>query len=233
VRVLDFVTMWEFLGILILTIFKMLIDIARFLIVFIIIVLGFTSAFHLSYSGTSVSSYAAFATGNIYVFTTTPSGYSPPEYFNILGSPASGFGMFCQIIYVFIGIILLLNLLIALMSDTYQFMGGQAEEEYRWSVAEPLFGANRIFALWPSPFSVLQFIIGVPWIIFELVFARLERFEERLKLEQLPEFSSSLARVLYANMVMHYFKENDELKQFLMTDYGTLLGKKDDTNLIK
>jgi len=220
--------MWEFLGILILTIFKMFIDIGRFLIVFIIIVLGFTSAFHLSYSGTNISNYSDFASGNIYVFTTTPSGYSPPEYSNILGLPGVGFGMFCQIIYIFVGIILLLNLLIALMSDTYQFMGEQATVEYRWLVAEPLFSANRVFALWPSPFSVLQFVVGIPWLIYIICTDKFENFEEKLNLEQLPDPSPSKAKMLYGNMVMHYFKENagDDFEKFLLSDHSTLLGDK-------
>eukprot|EP01123_Difflugia_compressa_P014563 TRINITY_DN769_c0_g2_i1.p1 TRINITY_DN769_c0_g2~~TRINITY_DN769_c0_g2_i1.p1 ORF type:complete len:744 (+),score=109.67 TRINITY_DN769_c0_g2_i1:278-2233(+) len=219
VRMLELFTSWEFVGILIFTILKMFIDIARFLIIFIVIVLGFTSAFHLSYSGSSVSLFADFFRGTVYVFTTTPSGYSSPDVHSILGEPGIGFALIFQIMYVFVAIILLLNLLIALMSDTYQFMNEQALTEFRWHTASALIGWNRNFALWPSPFSILHFVVGAPALIYYIMseFAIMDQVAEST--EVLPPKTEIVERKLYGRMVWNYISSiNEEYINYKLKD---------------
>jgi len=228
--------MWEFLGILIITIFKMLLDIARFLTVFVIIVTGFSTAFHLSYSGTDVSTYSVFGTATLTTFLTSPTGYEIPDYtHNVLGFAGPTFGLISQASYVFVGIILLLNLLIALMSETYEFMREQATVEYRWLLAHP-FKTGFVY-LWPSPFCVFHaffLVILSPVYFLYKCFGdpTVTWWEYDFYLNSKEGIPSGLRDNyvrLYKGMVVHYFKNEveEDFDNYLVSDFDSLVESKD------
>jgi len=234
-RILDYLTMWEFLGILIITIFKMLLDIAKFLIVFVIIVTGFSAAFHLSYSGTATDSYSSFGSATLLTFLTTPTGYQIPESgTNTLGFAGPIFGLISQVVYVFVGIILLLNLLIALMSETYEFMREQATVEYRWLLAQP-FKTGFIF-LWPSPFCVVHVIVLLLYVIWMILTSCCCRPSVRYSLyqqskENIPKGLRVTCQNLFKGMVIQYFQTEEDKEDFencLVNDLDSICEKEPD-----
>jgi len=228
-RILDYLTLWQFLGVLIITIFKMLFDIAKFLIVFLVIVIGFAAGFHLSYSGTGIIGYKDFPQATLTTFLSSPTGYSIPDAgTNVLGFVGPYFGLFCQVLYVFIGIVLLLNLLIALMSETYEIMREQATMEYRWLVSQPF--KEEFFRLWPSPLNILHIgvIILLPlifvfyligWFFYALCCEGCCACENDK--EGIPQGLAINQQHLNSGMIINYFKatlEPGKFKEYLVSE---------------
>jgi len=234
-RILDYLTLWDFLGILIITIFKMMADIIRFLFIFVIVVIGFSAAFHLSYTGNGVDTWDDFGTGTLTTFLTSPTGYYIPEYgINVLGLAGTTFGLFCQVLYVFVGIILLLNLLVALMWETYNAMTEQATVEYRWHVTQP-FKTGFVF-LWPSPFTCLHVIFITLGSLLSTAgklcgcapitkkYTGFENLRERVS-----PVDPTNYQFLMSGMIVHFFKkilrdDDDDFKKYLVSDNVVFCG---------
>jgi len=214
-RILDYLTLWNFLGVLIITIFKMIADILRFLTVFIILVVGFSTAFHVSYTGTGVDTWNEFLTGTLSTFITTYTGYFVPYYDNVLVLAGPVFALIIQIIYVFVGLILLLNLLIALLWDTYAVMAEKALIEYRWLITKPFKSGFQI--LWPAPFTALHLFLLA--ICRGFNFCKVEDIREKnrkLK-EDVSALPTNLQLLNYA-MVSNFLKGElkDEFKNYII-----------------
>jgi len=229
-RIMDYLTLWEFLGILIITIFKMMADIIRFLFIFIIVVIGFSAGFHLSYTGNGIDTWDDFVTGTLTTFLTSPTGYYIPEYgINVLGLAGTTFGLVSQVIYVFIGIVLLLNLLVALMWETYNAMCEQATVEYRWHVTQP-FKTGFVF-LWHSPFTTLHVVFLTLGSMFRTIgkWCGYPMKKKYSSLEFLRERSSpglpTNKRLLTSGMVVNFFRtvlsEDTDYKRYLASDITT------------
>jgi len=136
---------------------------------------------------------------------------------------------------VFVGIILLLNLLIALMSETYEFMREQATVEYRWLLAHP-FKTGFVF-LWPSPFCIFHLILlllitpaflvsfcvgNTRWLLVDY------QLYNKLK-EDVPKGLKKNCQRLFKGMVVQYFKEalkddKEEFERCLVFDHQSLIG---------
>jgi len=225
-RILDYLTLWGFVGVLIITIFKMMADIVRFLFIFILVVIGFSAGFHLSYTGNGIDTWDDFVSGVLTTFLTSPTGYYIPDYgINLLGLAGPAFGFVCQVIYVFVGIILLLNLLVALMWETYNTMCEQATVEYRWHVSVPF--KTSFSVLWPSPFTTLH-IVCMTCMEFFLAVGRWCGAGKVNKKYGWYKQSREVVRpglptnyeLLMRGMVVHYFKTllADEYKTYLVQD---------------
>jgi len=225
-RILDYLALWEFVGVLIISIFKMMTDIVRFLFIFILVVIGFSAGFHLSYTGNVVDTWNNFVSGVVTTFLTSPTGYEIPGYGNnILGLAGPAFGFICQIIYVFIGIILLLNLLIALLWETYAISRSKATVEFRWHVSLPFKTGYSV--LWPSPFTTLhiflmtcmEFLLAVgKWFGGRKVNKKYGWYKETR--EALRPGLPTNYELLMRGMVVHYFKTSlaDQYKNYLVQD---------------
>jgi len=209
-RLFYYLTPWEVLGILIITIFKMFMDIVKFLIIFVLMILGFASAFYLS-SGTGRNFYEA----TVSLFLSSTSGYSIPESgSDILNFAENYFSTVVQIVFVFTGIILLLNLLIALMAQTYDDMHEQATREYRWLMTTYLRELHR--TLWPAPLCVPHLMLGlIAYIFFKLRGGPWKYEAFMATIERVPKSLISNKEHLFGGMVTHYYKENFERETYM------------------
>jgi len=218
-RVLDYLTLWKFLGVLIITIFKMIADIFRFLLVFSILAIGFSTAFHISYTGNGIDSWNDFFQGSLTTFITSYTGYYVPDYFNLLAFAGPAFGLLIQVIYIFVGIILLLNLLIALLWDTYAVMSEKANLEFRWLITKPF--KSGFSVLWPSPFTTLHVILLLFSSLFDYcglgeVRRKYMQSKEQVSLRVIPTNSSLLGKAMISNFLKNELK--DEYKNYVL--YG-------------
>jgi len=81
-------------------------------------------------------------------------------FFNLLSLPNPFVGYILQIGCVIIGVVLLLNFLIAMMSTIYDKYQENSKDEYRWVLTTEiakLRGPNP----WPVPLNILQPIVGL------------------------------------------------------------------------
>jgi len=218
-RVLDYLTLWKFLGVLIITIFKMFADILRFLLVFTILAIGFSTAFHISYTGNGIDTWNDFFGGTLTTFISSYTGYYVPDYYNLLAFAGPAFGLIIQVIWIFVGIILLLNLLIALLWDTYAVMSEKANLEYRWLITKPF--KSGFSVLWPAPFTILHVVLLLISSLFD--YCGLGEFrrkymqsKEQVSLRVIPTNSSLLGKAMISNLFKNELKE--EYKKFVL--YG-------------
>jgi len=187
-------------------------------------VIGFSSAFHLSFTGNGIDTWGDFVSGTITTFVTSPTGYYVPEYSNnILAFAGISFGIFTQVLYVFLGIILLLNLLVAVLWETYATVSVIAEVEYRWHVAQP-FKTGFSF-LWPSPFTIIHvFLLLCGSVIFAIGkwcgFKVTKKYDlyKRAR-EEVPPGLPTNHQLLMNGMVVHFLKADlgDSYKDLLHT----------------
>jgi len=152
-RFLHFLIHWEYIGILVITVFSMMDAIVRFVILFSFISIGFSSAFHLLYDNNST--YSSFAPSLLTTSISIFSAYQVPPYANLLNLPNAIMGYVFQVICVIIGVVLLLNFLIAMMATIYDRYQQNSTDEYRWIITSEinkLRGPNS----WPVPFNIIQ-----------------------------------------------------------------------------
>jgi len=118
-------------------VFSMFDAIFRFVVIYIFIVYGFASAFVLLYDNNPVYSGLLFSllTTSISIFT----GYEVPGYTNLLDFPSVKFGYFLQVLCVIIGVVLLLNFLIAMMSTIYDQYQNNSTDEYHWLMTREIY----------------------------------------------------------------------------------------------
>eukprot|EP01123_Difflugia_compressa_P013142 TRINITY_DN5928_c0_g1_i1.p1 TRINITY_DN5928_c0_g1~~TRINITY_DN5928_c0_g1_i1.p1 ORF type:complete len:565 (-),score=45.42 TRINITY_DN5928_c0_g1_i1:298-1992(-) len=79
-RFLHFLISLEYVGVLVITVFKMLETVLRFGIIMVIIMLGFSSGFHLLYD--NLAMYSTFTDSSLSTIISILSGYAIPDYTN-------------------------------------------------------------------------------------------------------------------------------------------------------
>jgi len=197
-RFLHFLIPWEYIGVLVITVFKMMDAIVRFVILFIFIALGFAAAFHSLYDNDPT--YSNFGDSALTTSIGIFSGYAVPDYTNLLFMPGVAAGYTFQIGCIIIGVVLLLNFLIAMMSTIYDAIRENSKEEYRWLMTREL--TQLKLSQWPVPFNLVQgplACLGCCAIVFQCA------PEE----EPLPEpvKNDKVKLDMYANMAVSYFRD--------------------------
>jgi len=203
-RFLNFLIPWETIGVLVITVFKMMNPIGRFGAIFIFIAIGFSTAFHLLFDNNPT--YSNFLDSSLTTSIGIFSGYEIPEYVNLLALPSPGVGYFFQVGCVVIGVVLLLNFLIAMMNSVYDDIRENSTEEYRWIMTKEL--TQQKIAPWPVPLVLLQ-VTGVGlcigcccYLICTSIFGCCK--EKFVKDASCP---SGFKHQMYANMIVSYFRE--------------------------
>ena len=134
-RVLNWMTVWEDLGILSVVLIELLQDVKVFLLIFGLVVIGFASAFvglmpSLGSGEGGLSDRTFMSAGPFQAaFWATYGEFGDLEAISLHGSFA---GTSLLWIYAFTSQILLVNLLIAMMTETYQKIKKDAKNEYRF-----------------------------------------------------------------------------------------------------
>jgi len=132
----------------------------------------------------------------------TLSGYQIPPYNNLLVMPTPPLALVFQVIYVFIGLVLFMNLIIAILGSTYNYMQENATEEYRWTITRYL--TQLKYSQWPSPLNLIQLIASGLYLLYlyfavgniELAFEG-ESFTSGLRINHFR---------LYSGIVQSYFE---------------------------
>jgi len=159
-RFLRYLTPIEFLGVVVITVFHMMEAVLRFGLIFIFIVLGFSAGFHSLYG--NLLDYYNWTSATLNTLIRTLSGYQIPTYTNLLAFPGPVVGLILHTLYIVIGVVLLLNFLIALMNSIYSEIQGNAKEQYRWMNT---IGLTQLdYTPWPPPFIILQAIFAVIYL---------------------------------------------------------------------
>jgi len=215
-RALNFLTPWEYIGVLVLTVFKMMATFVRFVIIFVFVTVGFSSAFHILYP-TNIR-YNSWQGSVFSTAIGTFSGYNFPEYSNILVffGPTAAYTL--QVLYIIAGVVLLLNFLIAMMNSVYDGIRENATKEYRWLMTIEL--TQLRMAPWPVPLNILQGVIGLMYLIVYIIEENCcsstwlsDKTNSMFKEE--PAVSNPVVRQrLSAAMVTGYFKESLEDQEY-------------------
>jgi len=100
------------------------------------------------------------------------SGIGTPSYANLLLLPKPVSFIFFQIAFVVITSILLLNLLIAILNNSYQKVQDHVEITHRWLQVE--YYGNQSFLLLPSPLNLIQ-VCFMPLVIVLLALRKERR----------------------------------------------------------
>jgi hypothetical protein len=215
-RFLHFLIPWEYIGVLVITVFKMMDAIIRFGILFVFIALGFSTAFHLLYDNNPT--YSNFLDSSLTTGIGIFSGYDIPDYSNLLSFPSSRAAYFFQIGCVVIGVVLLLNFLIAMMNSVYDDIRENSTQEYRWLMTRELTQVK--YSTWPVPFVILQGVMGCGAMCCAIG-CNCDIEHER------PEQSGcspEVKNLMYANMAVSYFRETlsetDYKKSLLFDDFN-------------
>jgi hypothetical protein len=198
-RFLNFLTHLEYVGVLVLTVFYMMTEIVRFMIIFIFISLGFSAAFHILYK-----TDLAYSTWQDSLITTTLglfSGYTFPDYYNLLIFPYPIVGYIFQVAMIIIGIVLLLNFLIAMMSTIYDNFHENSTTEFRWAKTREITRLGE--ATWPIPFNIIQFVL-YPCCACCTVLITIFLCDPAAEVH--PEFTLKEKESLFAEMVRAYFR---------------------------
>jgi len=173
--------------------------IARFVILFVFISLGFSSAFHLLYDNSTV--YSNFGPSFLTTSITIFSGYDVPEYTSLLSLPNAIMGYVFQIALVIIGVVLLINFLIAMMATIYEKYQENSTDEYRWIIIceiNKLRGPNA----WPVPFNLVQPPLVFCSYLFNKISADEEIYADRILCDEEVKLD------LFSTMVMGLFHDS-------------------------
>jgi hypothetical protein len=204
-RFLHFLIPWEYIGVLVITVFKMMDAIVRFVILFIFIALGFAAAFHMLYDNSQT--YSNFGDASLTTGIGIFSGYDVPDYTNVLQFPSASAGYAFQVGCVIIGVVLLLNFLIAMMSTIYEAKRENSTEEYRWLMTREL--TQLKLSQWPVPFNIIQAPFAC--IACCAIMCDCEPRDEPLPE---PARDDNVKQDLYANMTVSYFRETLSEKDY-------------------
>jgi hypothetical protein len=212
----------EYIGVLVITVFYMMKAIVKFVIIFTFISIGFSAAFHMLYDNNPL--YSNFSYSNIYTFVGLFSnGYEIPEYSTLLLLPNSIVGYWVQLLCLVIGIVMLLNFLIAMMNSIYNNFQLNSKLEYRWIMTRNI--TLLQFSPWPVPFNLIQLVIGGLYCCFRPGYIGLnpiDKTEEEKKKENAEsELNSNIRQKLYAHMAISYFREtlkDSEYRESLLFD---------------
>jgi len=195
-RFLHFLISWEKIGILVITFFDMTGEIVRFGMLFVFICLGFSCSFHMLYDSSETYStiISSFITTTISIF----SGYSLPPYSNIFTFPDVYLGYFLQVFCVVIGVVVLLNFLIAMMSTIYDNYQSTSTEEFRWRKTRSINNYIGPKQSWPAPLTYIQVLL-IPIMLC------LGMDEDQKTVG--PSVNKDMRLKFYGNMVKSYLNE--------------------------
>ncbi|GMI09868.1 hypothetical protein TrLO_g15274 [Triparma laevis f. longispina] len=130
IRMLDYLSLHRALGPAVRVMALMVNDLVTFSIVFGFVLIGFGSAFQTWFRNTS-------AFGTIPNAIVSLFAYALGEFsFTEMQEESKVFGQIVLVIFLFIGTIMLLNLLIAILSHTYEKVQERSKEEYRMGKAK-------------------------------------------------------------------------------------------------
>jgi len=112
-----------------------------------------------------------------------------------------------QVALIILGVILLVNFLIAMMSTIYEEIQSNSKEEYRWLVTQEIVQLN--YTAWPVPLNLIQFLILVPALCMKLCGLTLAdpKQAEKPKSKEDKELNAQLKTSLYSEMTTGYFRE--------------------------
>jgi len=145
----------------------MIAEIFRFMVLFIFMAIGFSSAFHILFPQERI--YSTFTGSLLTTSIGIFSGYDIPEYNNLLSFPVVSVGYFVQAACVLIGVVLLINFLIAMMSTIYDVIQDNSTAEYRWRMTREGTLFLKISA-WPVPFNLIQLFFELGKFLKKKVF---------------------------------------------------------------
>lgn len=136
-NVLQYIRGFSNLGPLVRNVIKIVQDIGSFLILLTLIVLGFANAFNIMFSGSELKEYESF----INTFMTTFGMMMGDFDLDVFADSADRHLMNVLFIgYVLLVNIVLLNMLIAIMGDTYARVSADAESEFQAARAQLIVG---------------------------------------------------------------------------------------------
>jgi len=217
-RFLDFLIHWEYIGVLVITVFYMMNAIVKFVIIFVFISIGFSAAFHMLYDNNPL--YANIINAFFTTFIGIFSGYEIPDYSNLLFFPNAFIGYGFQVICVLIGIVMLLNFLIAMMNSVYNEIQENTTQEYRWIMTKDI--AELQYTPWPVPLNLLQLIIACGILCSLQLYNVLDAIDRANSKRRINvKVDSEVKQLLYANMAISYFRETlseSDYKESLLFD---------------
>jgi hypothetical protein len=160
IKFIDYIRMTHSLGVLIKIIQLMFKDLLSFLVILGLIYLAFASIFYILYK----SSYAEFETFLLSIRQMFSSSLGTFVFFNE-GSNFNKFSLsLITVVYMLLTNIVLLNLLIAILSNTYSVIIARSNTEYALILHESYqtLKFNKKFGailLYPPPLSVVSFLV--------------------------------------------------------------------------
>jgi len=170
---------FESFGLLIRLIFRMLLDIIKFLIILVSVLLCFCTLFIAFYG--DEEKFSNYTETSLTLIDAMFGNY----YVEILFSNESNRvrGRYLLVIFLFVTSILLLNLLIAILSNTYNMFNQRAKTDYSLTIYQiyhmyryhPLYGALGAF---PPILSAFQ-VPFLPYYLLEKDTKRLKRFNAK------------------------------------------------------
>jgi len=180
----------------------------RFGIIFLFIAIGFSASFHILYDNMLV--YQTWSGASISTAISIFYGYSIPPYYNILSFPAAWVGYVFQVLLLIIGVVLLLNFLIAMMNSVYQEIVDKSEEEYRRQNARKL--TQMGYTPWPIPLNIIQAVL-CPAVLCtgddddgKIPLCPLSCCKNP-EVDKIYISDQNTKKLLYNNMVVGYFRE--------------------------
>jgi len=203
-RFLYYLVQLRFIGVLVLTLFLTMESVIRFAILFLIITIGFSAAFHLLYNTNPV--YTNFVSATLSLPLSIFTDYELPDYSSLVSFPKPAIGYTLQIICLLVCVLVLVNFLIAMMNTVYINITEKSEDKYRWIVIREF--KKLKYHAWPVPFNIFQ--------LFFILCCTITRSNvDRDAIVHRSNFGVSVENrkyltQLYADMVHTYFGEEEE-----------------------
>jgi len=176
-------------------------------IIFIFISIGFSAAFHMLYDNLPI--YADLFHANFHTFTGIFSGYHIPDSSWLLFYPNAFVGFIFQVLCILIGIVMLINFLIAMMNSVYTQIQVNSKQEYRWIMTRDITQVQE--TAWPVPLNLLQLVVVAVltcWCCKITVFnEEIDKESERRSNDKKDDVFLEKKKKLYANMAISYFRE--------------------------
>lgn len=136
-------------------IFKMLKDILNFFFVMVLVWVGFSLAFFFILAGENNPEFIDFDSSLLSSYLIFVGAFEPSWFQDIESFYIQGFVSILLCIYIAIGLIVLLNLLIAMMSETYSNVQSDSMNEFLFGKSKLAYEYNRSDATLPPPFSLV------------------------------------------------------------------------------
>ena len=127
IKLLNFARGFRNIGPLVRVLFKMMADIYHFLVIFAIFQIGFSHSFFMLYGNTHKGYYSILDT----MMSVFNINLGNPDYDTIRGSENYVWGTIIYVIFSVISVVTLLNMLVAILTDSYTNVTSQAEKEWK------------------------------------------------------------------------------------------------------